>query len=87
MAVEIVSAGEGARSSADQSIGAGEVHTLIPFGMTGNWRVVVLAKDSEGEYGVVGQLPDGMERVRQLQGPLEYRADVRNCGLSVETGA
>lgn len=89
MATEIIAEGEGRRESAVQTIGAGEVHTLIPFAQGGNWKVEVLVENSEGEFSVLGFLPGGspQEQIRQLQGPLSYKAAARNCGLSVETGA
>jgi len=89
MATELIAAGEGRRESAVQTIGAGEAHTLIPFAQGGNWKVEVLVENSEGSFSVLGHLPGGspQESIRQLAGPLSYKAAARNCGLSVETGA
>ena len=76
----------GSDVSSDQSVGAGEVHTIIPITHGRPGKVVVQLKTSEDTYAHLKTLTF-RDKDWQLQGPAEYRVRVRNAGCDVDAGA
>ena len=81
----LVAFNAGSATSADQSVGAGEVHTLYPVTRGGVGKVVVQYKNSEDKYGHLKALTN-RDKEYQLLGPVEYRVKVRNAGCDVDAG-
>lgn len=84
-AQELVEYTEGFAESADQEVGQGEVHTLIPLFQGKPGRVVVKAKMADDNYVNLKNLTT-RDVNWQIQGPIEYKVQVRNAGCDVDTG-
>jgi hypothetical protein len=73
MATEILASGTTTASSAERTVAAGAVETLI-FRAAGNnpAQCVIEAKGSDSAFYVIGPLGDG-GKAKQVSGPIIYR--------------
>ena len=88
-AVELVAFTADSDESTEQTVGAGEVHTLIPRFEGKSGKVVVQAATSDGGWVTVATLSSrpSSNKLWQVNGPLDYRVSVRNAGCDVDTGS
>lgn len=75
--------------SAEQQVGAGELHTLIPIFKGRPGAVVVKIVNSDGSLQQIGRLTSrpSSNKVWQLVGPVQYVVGVKNAGCDVDTGS
>lgn len=78
----------GSDVSSDQTVAAGEIHTLLPITNGDPGKVVIQAKLADDSYTNIGFLSSrpASNKVWQINGPLVYRVKVKNAGCDVDTG-
>lgn len=87
-ATSLIAYTEGFDESTAQSVGQGEVHTILPIFRTLKGAVVIKAVLADDSTLILGRLTTrpSSNKMYQLQGPLEYIVEVKNAGVDVDTG-
>lgn len=75
--------------SASGTVGAGQVHTLIPIFKGKPGKVRVQIKTSDGSHQSLAPLTTSptANKLWQLVGPLDYRVTSLRAGVDLDTGA
>lgn len=89
MATELVPFTTDNDESAVQTVGAGEVHTLIPVfnGRSGAVEIYAVRADDELTHLARLSTRPSSNKLWQINGPIEYVVKVRNAGCDVDVGA
>lgn len=82
-AEELVEFTTGFAESEDMVVASGSKHTLYPITKGKPGKVVVWAKLADDSYTI---LSPSINLPKQIDGPFEYKVQVRNAGCDVDTG-